>query len=345
MLEDVDPSHRASRSARRSAAILVPMKLGDIGEEMVATAVALAKDEPAHASRRSPSSRCRASGRSTTRFPPTSPSGREASVEEARALGEENGVDVVAEAVRARSIGHAIVDEAARRGVRPDRARLVAALAAAVPILLADGRPRAQARALRGARRRVPRRRLRARARRVSPGNLNVRDEGRDRGMWADGIGCGKQLAGGGLGRHVRRRGRDGARAARRLARRLRRRARDGPRGARARRDRRAPTQRSSSTDGDNSNVVIGQVVQRRYQTRLRRRPGARSAPRGVLRGARACGRCVRRRRRSRRSPRSSAPACADRASGAPADVRDRRRRRQGRGERHPLARSTWATR
>ena len=41
----------------------------------------------------------------------------EASVAEARALGEENGVEVVAEAVRARSIAHAIVEEAERREV------------------------------------------------------------------------------------------------------------------------------------------------------------------------------------------------------------------------------------
>ena len=39
----------------------------------------------------------------------------DASLAEARALGEENGVDVRAETVRARSIGEAIVDEATRR--------------------------------------------------------------------------------------------------------------------------------------------------------------------------------------------------------------------------------------
>ena len=37
------------------------------------------------------------------------------SLEEARALGEENGVEVVGETVRARSIGEAIVHEAAKR--------------------------------------------------------------------------------------------------------------------------------------------------------------------------------------------------------------------------------------
>jgi APA family basic amino acid/polyamine antiporter len=41
----------------------------------------------------------------------------EASLAEARALGEENGVEMLADAVRARSIGHAIVEEAERRNV------------------------------------------------------------------------------------------------------------------------------------------------------------------------------------------------------------------------------------
>jgi basic amino acid/polyamine antiporter, APA family len=40
----------------------------------------------------------------------------EASLEEARALGTDHGVDVHGDVVRARSIGHAIVEEAERRG-------------------------------------------------------------------------------------------------------------------------------------------------------------------------------------------------------------------------------------
>ena len=40
-----------------------------------------------------------------------------ASLAEARELGDEHGITVQAEAVRARSIGHAIVEEAERRGV------------------------------------------------------------------------------------------------------------------------------------------------------------------------------------------------------------------------------------
>ena len=54
------------------------------------------------------------SGRSTRPSRPRRGAGRRV-VAEARALGEENDVDVRAEAVHARSIGHAIVDEATRR--------------------------------------------------------------------------------------------------------------------------------------------------------------------------------------------------------------------------------------
>ena len=40
----------------------------------------------------------------------------DASLDEARALGADHGVEVHGDVVRARSIGHAIVDEAERRG-------------------------------------------------------------------------------------------------------------------------------------------------------------------------------------------------------------------------------------
>ena len=113
MLEDVDPRNAlpVGASFRR---ILVPMKLGDIGEEMVATAVALAKDGPARVEAITvvlvPRERAL-----DAPLPPDVAERAEASVAEARALGEENDVEVVAEAVHARSIGHAIVDEATRR--------------------------------------------------------------------------------------------------------------------------------------------------------------------------------------------------------------------------------------
>jgi nucleotide-binding universal stress UspA family protein len=113
MFEDVDPRPAlpVGASFRR---ILVPMKLGDIGEEMVATAVALAKESGAtiEAITVVQVPRERELG---APLPPDVAAEADASVAEAQALGEENGVDVRAEAVHARSIGHAIVDEAASR--------------------------------------------------------------------------------------------------------------------------------------------------------------------------------------------------------------------------------------
>jgi len=95
--------------------ILVPMKLGLIGEEMLATAIKLAQErgssvEALHVIRvplDAPIDMAvaQAEERATE------------SLEEARALGAENGVEVVGETVRARSIGEAIVDEARKRDV------------------------------------------------------------------------------------------------------------------------------------------------------------------------------------------------------------------------------------
>ena len=115
MLEDVGPRNAlpVGMSFKR---ILVPMKLGDIGEEMVATAVALAKESGASVEAitvvRVPRERA-----IDAPLPADVSEQADASVAEARALGAENDVDVRAEAVQARSIGHAIVDEAIRRNV------------------------------------------------------------------------------------------------------------------------------------------------------------------------------------------------------------------------------------
>ena len=94
--------------------ILVPMKLGDIGEEMVATAIALAKE-------RGSAIEAITVVRVPRRFalegelPPEVAARVDASLEEARALGADHGVEVSGDVVRARSIGHAIVEEAERR--------------------------------------------------------------------------------------------------------------------------------------------------------------------------------------------------------------------------------------
>jgi len=95
--------------------ILVPMKLGLIGEEMVATAVKLAQErgsdvEALHVIR------------VPLELPLDAPMGQEdesatASLEEAKALGADHGVQVNGVTVRARSIGEAIVEHARERGV------------------------------------------------------------------------------------------------------------------------------------------------------------------------------------------------------------------------------------
>jgi APA family basic amino acid/polyamine antiporter len=99
----------------RYTSILVPMKLGPIGEEMLATAVKLAQESGAtievlH----------------VIRVPLDQPLDAElqeqearaaASLDEARLLGADYGVEVRGELVRSRSIGQAIVAEAERRGV------------------------------------------------------------------------------------------------------------------------------------------------------------------------------------------------------------------------------------
>jgi APA family basic amino acid/polyamine antiporter len=95
--------------------ILVPMKLGDIGEEMVATAIALAKEGGAEVEAitvvRVPR-RFELAGE----LPPDVAAMVDASMDEARLLGEDHGVEVRTDVVRARSIGHAIVEEAQARG-------------------------------------------------------------------------------------------------------------------------------------------------------------------------------------------------------------------------------------
>jgi APA family basic amino acid/polyamine antiporter len=93
--------------------ILVPMKIGLIGEEMLATAIKLAQERGSEVE-----------ALHVIKVPLEAPldsvlereEARAAeSLEEARALGAENGVEVVGETVRARSIGEAIVEEARKR--------------------------------------------------------------------------------------------------------------------------------------------------------------------------------------------------------------------------------------
>lgn len=114
LLADVDPIEQLPPEAAFRK-VLVPMKLGDIGEEMVATTIALAKERGAEVAAVTVVRVPRA-------FPLEGPLPHgvqarvDATLEEARLLGEENGVAIAVDVLRAREIRHAIVEEAARRG-------------------------------------------------------------------------------------------------------------------------------------------------------------------------------------------------------------------------------------
>jgi APA family basic amino acid/polyamine antiporter len=114
LLEHVTPVDELP-AGTQYARILVPMKLGDIGEEMIATAIALAKQSGAEIE-------AITVVRVPRKFPlegrlPDDVAARvDASLEEARLLGEDHGVEVQTRVVRARSIGHAILEEASTRG-------------------------------------------------------------------------------------------------------------------------------------------------------------------------------------------------------------------------------------
>jgi nucleotide-binding universal stress UspA family protein len=93
--------------------ILVPMKIGEIGEEMVATAVRIAAESAAVVEvlyvSRVPLSR------PLEEVDEDDDERAAASLAEARLLGEDFGVRIDGEVVRARSIGQAIVQEAEHR--------------------------------------------------------------------------------------------------------------------------------------------------------------------------------------------------------------------------------------
>jgi basic amino acid/polyamine antiporter, APA family len=96
------------------SSILVPMKLGLIGEEMIATAVKLAQESGAEVEAlhviRVPLDRALDAELEEEEERAV------ASLAEAQLLGADHGVQVRGETVRARSIGDAIVGEAKRRG-------------------------------------------------------------------------------------------------------------------------------------------------------------------------------------------------------------------------------------
>ena len=112
----ISPDEQAELAEPSLSKILVPMKLGLIGEEMIATAVKLAQErgsdvEALHVVRMPLSKSLDA---------PADPAEEERAVEsleEARLLGEDHGVVVRGTTVRARSIGEAIVEQATEQDV------------------------------------------------------------------------------------------------------------------------------------------------------------------------------------------------------------------------------------
>ena len=114
LLEHVEPFAEDELPQAEYSTILVPMKLGEIGEEMVATAVKLAQERGA-----------RVVALHVIRVPLELPLDADlgdeeeraaASLAEAAALGADLGVQVEGRSVRARSIGEAIVQAAEETG-------------------------------------------------------------------------------------------------------------------------------------------------------------------------------------------------------------------------------------
>jgi nucleotide-binding universal stress UspA family protein len=115
LLEHVEAPDEVDLPEAEFSSILVPMKLGEIGEEMVATAVKLAQQSDSAVE-----------ALYVIAVPLELPLDADlieqeesaaASLAEAQLLGADHGVTVNAQTVRARSIGEAIVDEARERGV------------------------------------------------------------------------------------------------------------------------------------------------------------------------------------------------------------------------------------
>jgi len=114
LLEHVEADNERALPEAAFSKILVPMKLGEIGEEMIATAIKLAQERAASVV-----------ALHVTRVPLELPLDAELPEEDARAneslaeataLGEDLGVEVEVRSVRARSIGEAIVQAARESG-------------------------------------------------------------------------------------------------------------------------------------------------------------------------------------------------------------------------------------
>ena len=111
----VSADERTGLTEAQYSRILVPMKLGPIGEEMVATAVKLAQERGA-AVEALYVMRVPLDQPLEGELPPGEEERAAASLEEARLLGADHGVEVHTKTVRARSIGEAIVEAARESG-------------------------------------------------------------------------------------------------------------------------------------------------------------------------------------------------------------------------------------
>jgi basic amino acid/polyamine antiporter, APA family len=114
LLEHVEPVEEEELPQAEFSKILVPMKLGEIGEEMVATAVKLAQERGAAVV-----------ALNVIRVPLDQPldapmfdeeERAAASLAEAAALGADHGVEVEGRSIRARNIGEAVVEAAEEAG-------------------------------------------------------------------------------------------------------------------------------------------------------------------------------------------------------------------------------------
>jgi APA family basic amino acid/polyamine antiporter len=114
LLEQVEAEGEQELPEARFARILVPMKIGDIGEEMMATAVRIAQERRAEVIALNVIAV--PLGRSLESTLAEEERRASEALAEARALADENGVPMRGITVRARSIGAAVVEQASRLG-------------------------------------------------------------------------------------------------------------------------------------------------------------------------------------------------------------------------------------
>ena len=109
------PDLVADAPSTRRRRILVPLKLSDIGEEVLATAIQLRRGARRRGARAVRAHACPCRSPSTRALDEERGRRARAAIDEVREIAEEHGVEVEARVVRARSLSEAIIAEAARR--------------------------------------------------------------------------------------------------------------------------------------------------------------------------------------------------------------------------------------